>query len=138
MSTTPINRQIHTSRTGIRRAGAAGKLPARSDLQRRKGKPTAPHTLPVAAAAIALLSIAAFTVLPVAARSAPLNLAQAMAFSTQTLSPDADAYVSQSAPTTNYGTSTALEVSGNSGAAQNAYIRFTVSGLSGSAQTATL
>src|SRR5215207_3781777 len=50
----------------------------------------------------------------------------------------ADARVSQTSPTTNYGTATTLLVDGDSGAAQTTYIRFIASGISGPIQNVKL
>lgn len=57
---------------------------------------------------------------------------------TLTFTAVADARVSQSAPTTNYGTATTLLVDGDAGAAQTAFIRFNASGISGSIQSVKL
>jgi hypothetical protein len=53
-----------------------------------------------------------------------------------TLTPVADSYVDASAPTTNHGTTTALRVDGSP--VVRSYLRFNVSGLTGSATSATL
>jgi len=50
----------------------------------------------------------------------------------------ADARVNQASPTSNYGTGTTLQVDGDSGIALVSYIRFTVSGISGSIQSVKL
>lgn len=57
---------------------------------------------------------------------------------TLTFTANADARVSQTSPTTNYGTATTLLVDGDAGAAQTAYIRFAASGISGSIQSVKL
>lgn len=57
---------------------------------------------------------------------------------TLTFAAVADARVSQSAPTTNYGSATTLLVDGDAGAAQTAFIRFNASGISGSIQSVKL
>jgi len=66
---------------------------------------------------------------PTSTTSAPQSL---------TLTAIADARVSQASPTTNYGTATTLQADGGSGAAQTSFIRFNVSGLPGSIQSARL
>jgi fibronectin type III domain protein/calcineurin-like phosphoesterase family protein len=55
-----------------------------------------------------------------------------------TFTPVADARVAESAPTTNYGSQTNLQADGDAGVQQNSYIRFNVSGISGSIQSAKL
>jgi hypothetical protein len=50
----------------------------------------------------------------------------------------ADAKVNEGSPTTNYGTATSLLVDGGTGVAQNTFIRFNASGISGSVQSARL
>ena len=50
----------------------------------------------------------------------------------------ADARVVQTSPTTNYGTSTNIQADGDAGAAQNSFIRFNVSGISGTVQNVKL
>jgi hypothetical protein len=59
---------------------------------------------------------------------------------TQTFGAEADAYVDQNTPATNYGTGTSLAVDGTSGAggAQHAYLRFNLGGLSGTVTSAKL
>lgn len=53
---------------------------------------------------------------------------------TITYTTDADTRVSQSSPTTNYGSQSNLLIGGASGSAQNGYLRFTVSGITGPVQ----
>jgi hypothetical protein len=55
---------------------------------------------------------------------------------TVTFAPNADAYVEQANPTTNFGTKTKVLV--DNSPVRQGYLRFTVAGLSGSVQTATL
>jgi hypothetical protein len=50
----------------------------------------------------------------------------------------ADARVVQTSPTTNYGTSTNIQADGDAGAAQTSFIRFNVSGVSGTIQNVKL
>jgi hypothetical protein len=50
----------------------------------------------------------------------------------------ADARVVQTAPTTNYGTSTNIQADGDAGAAQTSFIRFNASGVSGTIQSVKL
>ncbi len=50
----------------------------------------------------------------------------------------ADARVSESSPTTNYGTATTLLIDGGAGTAQNGFFRFDASGISGSIQSVKL
>lgn len=57
---------------------------------------------------------------------------------TLTFTAQADARVSQASPSTNYGTATNLQSGASAGTAQTSYIRFTVSGLSGSIQSVKL
>lgn len=51
---------------------------------------------------------------------------------------EADARVSEASPTTNYGTSTTIQSDGGSGARVTSFIRFTVSGTSGTIQSVRL
>jgi hypothetical protein len=51
---------------------------------------------------------------------------------------DADARVAQAAPTTNYGAQTNLQANAAAGSAQNSFIRFTVSGVTGTIQNVKL
>lgn len=57
---------------------------------------------------------------------------------TQTFNTIADARVVQASPTTNYGTSTNIQADGDTGAAQTSFIRFNVSGISGTIQNVKL
>ncbi len=57
---------------------------------------------------------------------------------TLTLGPTDDAYVQSSSPTRNYGTSSRLQVRRTSSVQLNTYLKFNVSGLSGSVQSAKL
>jgi len=57
---------------------------------------------------------------------------------TQTFTPDADALVTEVSPSTTFGTSTALRVDGGADPDVQTYLRFTVTGVSGPVQTATL
>jgi len=50
----------------------------------------------------------------------------------------ADARVAQASPTTNYGSQTNLQANAAAGAVQNSYLRFTVSGITGSIQSVKL
>ena len=68
----------------------------------------------------------------------PTVTATTGAGTTLTFTSVADARVSQSSPTTNYGTATTLLVDGDAGAAQTAFIRFNASGVSGSIQSVKL
>ncbi len=74
--------------------------------------------------------------LAILATTIPFKPAMAQT-TTLTLSPTADAYVNQSYPTSNYGSSTQLRVDGSP--VVNSYLRFVVAGLNGAAvSTATL
>ncbi len=55
---------------------------------------------------------------------------------TMTFTPDADAYVQASKSSTNYGTSSTLRVDGATDPAIESYLRFTVSGVAGTVQSA--
>ena len=57
---------------------------------------------------------------------------------TLTFTPVADARVAQATPTTNYGAQTNLQAGAASGSAQNSYLRFTLSGISGPIQSVKL
>lgn len=57
---------------------------------------------------------------------------------TLTFTPVADARVAQATPTTNYGAQTNLQAGAASGSAQNSYLRFTLSGITGSIQSVKL
>jgi calcineurin-like phosphoesterase family protein/fibronectin type III domain protein len=57
---------------------------------------------------------------------------------TTTFTPTADARVTEGSPSTNFGTSTALRVDGGTDPDVQSYLRFSVSGLSGTVQSATL
>ncbi len=57
---------------------------------------------------------------------------------TLTFTTVADARVAESSPTTNYGTQTNLQADGDAGVQQNSFIRFNVSGISGTIQSAKL
>lgn len=57
---------------------------------------------------------------------------------TLTLTPNADARVVQASPTTNFGTGTTLQVDGDAGAVVTSFIRFSLSGVSGSVQNVKL
>lgn len=60
------------------------------------------------------------------------------ATSSRVFTAEADARVSQTSPATNYGSATTLMASGESGAAQTSFLRFTVSGLTGAIQNVKL
>jgi hypothetical protein len=93
--------------------------------------------LMVAMACLVVVSLVASTALAASASGAAAAL-----FSTRTMlqtaapatgtvltfTAEADALVAQASPTTNYGTSSTLQSSGDSGRAQTSYIRFTVKG----------
>jgi hypothetical protein len=88
---------------------------------------------------LALLLIA--NVLPVSAVSTPFNPihgSQLQATSTLTFIAEADAKVQQNSPNTNAGTSTDLEVINANNRSVESYLRFTVSGVAGTIQTAVL
>jgi hypothetical protein len=68
----------------------------------------------------------------------PSIAAPASAAATVTVAAAADAHVNEAAPGTNYGTAGTLEVDGDPGIAMESYLRFTVTGLSGAVQRATL
>jgi chitodextrinase len=57
---------------------------------------------------------------------------------TTPFAPTMDARVKEATPTTNYGTGTTLQVDAGSGVRVNTYLRFNVTGLSGTVQSATL
>jgi acid phosphatase type 7 len=76
--------------------------------------------------------IATFTVLVVIAVSSPASAA------TATFTATADARVNEAAPTVNSGTSTALRVDGGTDPDVQSYLRFSVSGVGGTIQSATL
>jgi fibronectin type III domain protein/calcineurin-like phosphoesterase family protein len=57
---------------------------------------------------------------------------------TLTFTTIADARLAESSPTTNYGTQTNLQADGDAGIQQNSYIRFNVSGISGTIQSVKL
>lgn len=75
-----------------------------------------------------------------AATSSPVatGTATAGSGSTITFAPNADARVYQLNPSTNYGAATTLQSDGNSGEVQISYIRFAVSGITGSIQSVKL
>src|SRR5262245_35796276 len=61
-----------------------------------------------------------------------------MQAATLTFAPNADARADQSNPTTNYGSTTTLRADSDSGAQIQSYVRFSVTGVSGTIQSATL
>jgi hypothetical protein len=67
-----------------------------------------------------------------------MMLAPPASAGTLTFTPDADAKVQQANPTTNYGTSTTLKVDGGTDPVIESYLKFTVSGVTGSVSNATL
>jgi len=67
-----------------------------------------------------------------------INGAVGLAPASLTFIAEADAYVSESNPGTNYGNSTTLQVNGASNPEVESFIRFTVTGISGSIQTVRL
>jgi hypothetical protein len=68
----------------------------------------------------------------------PVSTATINSGSTLIFTTVADARVAEASPTTNYGTSTNLQADGDAGIAQNSYIRFNATGISGSIQNAKL
>jgi hypothetical protein len=91
--------------------------------------------------AVILVIILIANVLPVAAASTPFhphNESNLQAATTFTFTANADAYVDQLHPTVNYGTLSYLEVKNASGRNTESYIRFTVSGITGTVQSARL
>src|SRR5436190_24397341 len=80
-------------------------------------------------------------VLPVSAVSTPFNPnpeSALQAISTLTFSPEADAFVDESSPNTNTGTVSYLDVTKSNKNSLESYLRFTVSGTSGTIQRALL
>src|ERR1043165_464215 len=69
---------------------------------------------------------------------AQIHGAAAQAANPLTFTPDADAYVKQGSPTTNYGTAASLQVNGVSNPDIETFIRFTVTGVSETIQSARL
>ena len=90
---------------------------------------------------VVLILMLIANVLPVSAVSAPFNPihgSQLQATSTLTFIAQADAKVEQNSPNTNAGTSTDLEVINANNRSVESYLRFAVSGVSGTIQTAVL
>ncbi len=88
-----------------------------------------------------LLLVLTVNILPVSAVSTTVNSSgdsSLRAVSTLTFTSDADARVEEHSPTTNFGTSPDLEVINANNRSMESYIRFTVSGISGVVQSATL
>jgi hypothetical protein len=75
----------------------------------------------------------AFTNTPTFTPTATSGSANSLTFTTI-----ADARVVQTSPTTNYGTSTNIQADGDTGAAQTSFIRFNVSGVTGTIQNVKL
>ncbi|HLO27711.1 MAG TPA: DNRLRE domain-containing protein [Anaerolineales bacterium] len=67
-----------------------------------------------------------------------VNRVDAQTATTLTFTPDADAYVKQSSPSTNYGIASSLQVNGASNPDIESFLRFTVTGVSGTVQNARL
>ncbi len=89
--------------------------------------------------ALALLALVSLSVSsPALANTAPFDprVASPALAVTSTISPVADAYVNSSSPSTNYGSATQLRVDGSP--AVRSYLRFAVSGLTGTVSQATL
>ncbi len=92
--------------------------------------------------------LTAWLVLPILAALATVRTTSALSNAAQglqspllasvTTGPNADALVSQSSPSKNYGTASSLQVSGASHSSFRSYIRFAVSGVSGPIQSVTL
>jgi hypothetical protein len=93
----------------------AGKYKGRENFA--KSRLTSPKTL--------LIVVMAMTL----ALMLVVNVSSVMAISTQTFTAVADARTYESAPTTNYGTSTYLQADGDVGIRLNTYISFSISGL---------
>src|SRR3954470_12477495 len=74
----------------------------------------------------------------VAAAAVVVGIAVPARAAAQTFTPVADALVTEVSPSTAFGTSTALRVDGGADPDVQAYLRFTVSGVSGPVQSATL
>jgi len=89
-------------------------------------------------AASALTIMLVFNILPDENGFAAILGVKAQAATPLTFTPDADSYVKQSSPTANYGTATSLQVNGVSNPGIESFIRFTVSGISGTIQSAQL
>ena len=90
---------------------------------------------------VALILLLIANVLPVSAVSMPFSLihgSELQATSTLTFVAEADAKVQQSSPNTNAGTSTDLTVTNANNRSIESYLRFTVSGVSGTIQSAVL
>jgi hypothetical protein len=104
--------------------------------RRRRTYPAAKGLL-AAMPILVLVAFMAAAVRPVGANAAPANVA-ALQLVAPSFSAAADAYVAQSSPASNYGSSAQLEDQGKSGTVKSSYIRFNVSGLSGTIQRATL
>src|SRR5688572_3163535 len=91
--------------------------------------------------AVILMLMLTVSVIPVGAvpKTDTMNRAPDLqGTSTLTLIAEADARVQQSNPSTNYGTSTYLQVNGVNNPQIESYIRFTVSGITGTIQSARL
>jgi len=82
-----------------------------------------------------ILGTCLVVVLPLALTAVP---AAPVSAATAAFVPVADAYVSQAAPKTKYGTATDLKVSGQGGQELRTYLRFSVNGLTDSVAKATL
>ncbi len=91
--------------------------------------------------AVVLILMLIADVLPVSAVSTPFNPihgSDLQATSTLTFTSEADAQVEENNPDTNAGTSSALDVTNANNRSLESYIRFTVSGTSGTVQSALL
>src|SRR5687768_17284987 len=90
--------------------------------------------------AIALMLMLTASVIPVGAvpKTNTVYEVPDLQASTLTFLAEADARVQQSNPSTNYGTSTYLQVNGVNNPQIESYIRFTVSGITGTIQSARL
>src|SRR5690349_15836606 len=86
----------------------------------------------------ALAILLVFNILPDENGFAAIHGVKAQAATPLTFTPDADSYVKQGSPTTNYGTASSLQVNGVSNPGMESFIRFTVTGVSGSLQSARL
>src|SRR6478672_7787254 len=86
----------------------------------------------------ALTIVLVFNILPSENAFASVHGTAAQAATPLTFTPDADAYVKQGSPTTNYGTASSLQVNGVSNPGMEIFMRFTFTGLTGTVQSVRL
>jgi hypothetical protein len=129
------------SADGVTFSSREGTTPPQLVVTLGTGAPTPTHT-PTATATNP--PVATNTPTSTSTTGAPVNTPTFTATPTtgsgtaQTFSTVADARVVQASPTTNYGTSTNIQADGDAGAAQTSFIRFNVSGISGTIQNVKL